>query len=67
MQSVEPTGNDQFYRECKMEQYFKFLDELRETGSINMFGAPAVLREEFGLSKAESYEVFKAWTEQFRG
>jgi len=48
-----------------MEEYFNFLDELRESGSINMFGAPAVLRDVFGLSKSESFEVFKAWTEQF--
>jgi len=48
-----------------MEDFFEFLDALRESGSINMFGAPAVLREEFGLSKSESFEVFKAWTEQF--
>ena len=50
-----------------MEQYFKFLDNLRESGEINMFGAPAVLREVFDLSKQESYDVFTAWTKQFRG
>jgi len=48
-----------------MEDFFEFLDALRESGSINMFGAPAVLREEFGLSKSESFQIFKAWTEQF--
>ena len=50
-----------------MEQYFKFLDELRESGEINMFGAPRVLREVFGMDKQESQDVFRAWTEQFRG
>ena len=48
-----------------MEEYFNFLDELRESGEINMFGAPAVLRDMYGLSKSESFQIFKAWTEQF--
>lgn len=48
-----------------LESYFEFLDMLRESGSINMFGAPRVLQEEFGLSKGEAFEIFKAWTEKF--
>lgn len=48
-----------------LKEMFTFLDDLREGGSINMFGAPKVLQEAFGLTKAESFEVFTAWTEQF--
>lgn len=48
-----------------MKEMFTFLDDLRESGQINMFGAPKVLQEAFGISKAESFEVFKAWTETF--
>ena len=48
-----------------MEKYFEVLNNLRESGEINMFGAPAVLREVFDLSKQESYDVFTAWAEQF--
>jgi len=48
------------------EDYFKFLDTLRESGEMNMFGAPRVLQEVFGLNKEESYEVFGAWTKQFK-
>ena len=48
-----------------LKETFTFLDDLREGGSINMFGAPKVLQEAFGLSKAESFEVFTAWTKQF--
>lgn len=50
----------------ELQSYFKFLDDLRKQGSINMFGAPKVLQEMFGLSKAESYDIFTAWTEKFR-
>jgi len=49
-----------------LESYFKFLDATRESGSINMFGAPKLLETAFGLSKNESREVFKAWTETFQ-
>jgi hypothetical protein len=42
-------------------EMFIFLDKLRESGTINMFGAPKVLEESFGLSKKESIKVFQAW------
>jgi hypothetical protein len=48
-----------------LKEMFTFLDDLREEGSINMFGAPSVLQKEFDLTKAEAFEVFTAWTEQF--
>lgn len=44
---------------------FKFLDSLRESGQMNMFGAPQVLREAFGLTKSESVEAFQAWAGNF--
>ena len=48
-----------------LKEYFNFLDGLRASGTINMFGAPKVLQEAFGLTKEESFEVFTAWTKQF--
>lgn len=48
-----------------MKEIFEFLDELRESGQINMFGAPAVLQDVFDMSKKEAMETFVAWTEQF--
>jgi hypothetical protein len=48
-----------------LNEYFEFLDALREGGTINMFGAPRELQEEFGISKEESFEIFQAWTEKF--
>jgi len=47
------------------EMIFKFLDSLRESGQMNMFGAPQVLREAFGLTKSESVEAFQAWAGNF--
>jgi hypothetical protein len=48
-----------------MEFYFEMLNELRESGTMNMFGAPKWLQENFDLSKTEAREVFMAWTESF--
>ena len=48
-----------------MEFYFEFLNELRESGQINMFGAPRVLQDEFGLNKHEARDIVTAWMEQF--
>ena len=49
-----------------MEEYFEFLDDLRETGDINMFGAAGVLVEVFDITKQEAREILSAWMKQFR-
>jgi len=48
-----------------MEMYFEILDDLRESGEINMFAAPRVLQEMFDLSKFEARDIVSAWMEQF--
>ena len=47
------------------QEYFTFLDVLRESGVTNMFGAPAYLVDEFGLSRRESITITKEWMAQF--
>jgi|LakMenEpi03Aug12_release.lakeMendotaPanAssembly.Ray.scaffolds.fasta_scaffold3611835_2 hypothetical protein len=47
------------------EVYFDFLDALRRSGQINMFGAPPYLQEVFGLKKHEAREIVVAWMESF--
>ena len=42
------------------------LDALQETGYTNMFNAPRVLRDHFGITKTRSYEIFQEWTENFK-
>jgi len=44
---------------------FHYLDELRESGETNMYGAGPYLREAFGVSRAESHRVLAAWMETF--
>lgn len=44
--------------------FFDILDALRESGQMNMFGAPRYLTEEFGLEKNKARAVVKAWMER---
>jgi hypothetical protein len=48
-----------------MEEYFEFLDDLREVGDINMFGAAPLLAVMFDLEKQESRAILSAWMKQF--
>ena len=40
---------------------FRFLNQLRASGSINMFGASPVLAEVFGISSKEARVVLSHW------
>jgi len=51
--------------EMKDKKMFEFLDNLRESGQINMFGASPVIAEVFGLDKKDSREVVSAWMKNF--
>ncbi len=53
--------------EMRKEDLFIVLDDLRESGAINMFGAPRYLMDSFGLTKDEANAIFVEWSEQFGG
>ena len=42
-----------------------FLDELRESGEINMFGAAPYLSDAFDLSEQEARKVLTYWMQTF--
>ena len=46
--------------------YFEFLNDLRESGTMNMMGAPRELQNEFGLNKVQAREIFQLWTETLK-
>ena len=53
-------------RLLKVDEIFKFLDDLRASGTINMFGAPTVLREQYPhMTKAQSKAAFVMWSNTF--
>lgn len=43
------------------QEIFEYLDELRESGITNMFGATPYIEKEFGLSKKESRRTLSEW------
>lgn len=48
-----------------MSEYFEYLNELRESGVTNMFGASPYLQNEFGLGRYEARDIVKQWMESF--
>ena len=42
-----------------------FLDKLRESGELNMFGAAPYVSEAFGVSKKEARDLLKNWMDTF--
>ena len=50
-----------------MKEYFEFLTDLRDGGTINLMGAPRELQHKFGLDKAEAREVFSKWCKSLSG
>jgi hypothetical protein len=42
-----------------------FLDSVRESGAINMFGAAPYVAEAFGVSKQEARDLVKNWMQTF--
>ena len=47
-------------------EVFNYLDDLRESGAINMFGAAVCIQEDFQVSKQESYSLLKEWMDTFQ-
>jgi hypothetical protein len=47
------------------EEYFAYLDSLRESGETNMYGAGAYLQKEFGISKYEARAVLGEWMNNY--
>lgn len=46
-------------------EYYEYLDALRESGVVNMFGAGAYLEHQFGLSRYEAKDILIAWMKQY--
>ena len=46
--------------------FFETLNALRDSGAMNMMGAPRWLEENYDLNSAEAKAVFISWTESFQ-
>lgn len=51
--------------ENERDQYFRFLDCLRETGITNMWGAGWYVQREFGVTRKESFAIVAEWMRTF--
>ena len=47
------------------QEYFDYLDELRNSGITNMFGAGPYLQQMFGLSRYEAKDIVLEWMKTF--
>jgi hypothetical protein len=46
-------------------KYLNYLDDLRSSGRVNMFGAAGPLRETFGLDAKEAKRIHQYWMKSF--
>lgn len=47
-----------------IKKYTDYLEDLRQSGETNMFGAATYLQWEFGLEKAEARRVLNYWMQE---
>lgn len=53
------------YNVTELTDYFEYLDDLRESGATNMFGASAYLMSDYDMPKQEALKVLGAWMNTF--
>ena len=48
------------------QEYFEYLEMLRESGETNMFGASPYLQQAFGLSRYDAKDVLLEWMKTYK-
>ena len=46
-------------------EIFEYLDRLRESGAVNMFGAAPYVEQNFDVDRREAKALHKEWMETF--
>ena len=46
-------------------EYYVYLEDLKQSGVTNMFGATPYLREEFGLGRREAIKIVANWMDNY--
>lgn len=49
----------------EFDKYFDYLDDLRESGVTNMFGASPYLVKEFGIDRGTAQRILIEWMRTF--
>jgi hypothetical protein len=47
------------------DEHLDYLDDLRESGATNMFGAGSYVVDEFGVDKIEARGIVRYWMDSF--
>lgn len=47
------------------DEHLEYLDDLRESGATNMYGAPAYLQRDFDLSREDAITTVSYWMKTF--
>ena len=47
------------------QEIMEFLNELRDSGTINMFGATSYIQNEYPIEKQEATRILKLWMNNF--
>ena len=47
------------------DEHLEYLDDLRESGETNMFGAGEYLEHEFVINRNEAGEILRYWMKTF--
>lgn len=48
------------------ERIFNYLEDLRESGQTNMFGAAPYIAEAFDLNKYQAREILSEWMNSYK-
>ncbi len=48
------------------QEVLEYLNDLRDSGDVNMFGAPPYVQQRFGLSRNESRKLVTLWMNNFK-
>lgn len=51
----------------QLVETFTYLDRLRETGLVNMFGASSYVAQDLDYSKADARELVALWMKSYDG
>ena len=51
--------------ECVEEEHLEYLDDLRESGITNMFGASPYVQQEFDVSGGSATKIVSYWMDSF--
>lgn len=56
---------DKVFSLDELQQIYDYLDALRSSGAINMFGAAPYVAREFGLTQRDARRVWSLWVDTF--